>query len=778
SLTHPSRCDRQLPICSLCQRTGQQCEYPRTRLKPGPKPGSTNPRRRQQFSGFRNPQAPHPKSVDAVSPDWARCRSRSLQELNRATCQPPPASVASSSSPPPQTPDMMALNFAKAISISSLFHPSHEGPPDSQREQTAEPSPGFLLLMAGVQEKLTKACNVLKLSIHQAQSLIDLHFEAVAGLRAFSLFHQPTFSDKVRDIGDHNHLIALFAAMFSISSRWSSTTPDDPAGALDSSSPPHQEFHRLSLTYINLSLDACTNTPPSLCLLQAMTLAGFYKLVTGVDGPAWRWVGSAIRVAYELRLHLIDYEGLVEAPTSETELREWSSNEERRRCWWALWEMDIFASTIQRAPTAIDGNMNETFLPVSDDFWFAGKYQASCLVRGGPEERWQRLKASGNQDCFAWCIVLSSLMRDAQVLSRGNIQGIFSSLEPKNNVSKLARYFSHGHKRKTAEENSQQLANLVRAYHALLDNLPENLRHRGEPLTFGIDEANNALASRRSSAEKYNTRMLAVSAHFMIYQNYVFAGIVDGSIPLSFLEGGEEQPGLFTAPHQAWTFSVGLKKLLDTSETVLDLLESCPKGHARYVSPYYASTIWIAAALQIFKGIAMFDDDPIRTRCKYTALREAYLEFHRLWGTPLTLLQSLDSLQARLRLRQQELATSAASENAAQTSDQQPQNGRAAVDDADTGTTTAGQAPPCPSAPDPEESPFRSPMPPFDDVAPMMGSWSSSGEVPDWLAAADPSTGHGISQDAWKAALPDEAMLDNFAWYSSDIMIELSQGYS
>lgn len=606
---------------------------------------------------------------------------------------------------------------------------------------------------------------------------IDLYFEAVAGLRAFSLFHQPTFSDKIRDIGDHNHLIALFAAMFSISSRWSSTTPDDPDGALGSSSPPpHRVFHRLSLTYIDLSLAACTNTAPSLCLLQAMTLAGFYKLAAGVDGPAWRCVGSAIRVAYELRLHLIDYEGLVEVPTSESELREWSANEERRRCWWALWEMDIFASTIQRAPTAIDGNMNETCLPVSDDFWFAGKYQASCLVRGVPEERWQRLKATGNQDCFAWCIVLSSMMRDAQVLSRGNIQGIFSNLEPKNNASKLARYYSHGYKEKTAEENSQQLASLVRAYHGLLDNLPENLRHRGEPLTFGMDGANNALASRRSCAERYNTRMLAVSAHFMIYQNYVFAGIVDGSISLSFSKGGEDQPGLFTAPHQARNFSVGLKTLLDTSETLLDLLESCPKGHARYVSPYYASTIWIAAALQLFKEIAMHDDDPISTRYKYTALREAYLEFARLWGTPLILLQTLDSLQTRLRLRQQELAASAASENAAQTSDQQPQHGRRAVGDADKGTTAAGQAQPFHSAPASEESSFQNPLPPCDVVAPMMGSWSSSGETADWLTATDPS--HGISQDVWTTALPDEAMLDNFAWYSSDIMTELSHGYT
>ena len=65
----------------------------------------------------------------------------------------------------------MALNFAKAISISSLFHPSHEAPQDMQPDQKGSALPGFLLIMAGVQEKLTKACEVLKLSLQQIQSL-------------------------------------------------------------------------------------------------------------------------------------------------------------------------------------------------------------------------------------------------------------------------------------------------------------------------------------------------------------------------------------------------------------------------------------------------------------------------------------------------------------------------------------------------------------------------------------------------------------------------------
>ena len=578
---------------------------------------------------------------------------------------------------------------------------------------------------------------------------------------------------------DHNHLIALFAAMFSISSRFSSTSPDGPAEADSSGKPPHLEFHHISLKYISVSLEACSNSVPSLCLLQAMTLAGFYKLATGVYGPAWRLVGSAIRVAYELRLHLIDYEGLVEAPASESELRAWSLNEERRRCWWALWEMDIFASTIQRAPTAIDRTMNETCLPVSDDFWFVGRYQASCLLQGEPEERWRRLKASGNEDCFAWCIVLCSMMRDAQVLSHGNIQGIFSNLEPKNNVSKLVQYFSHGHKRKSAEENSQQLASLVRAYHALLDNLPEALRYQGETLPFGLDGDGDVLESRRSCAAKYTIRMMGVSVHFMIYQNYVFTDIVDGIIPLSLFKAGEESLGQFPSSYQAWTYRVGLKKFLDISETVLELLENCPKDHVRYVSPYYASTIWIAAALQIFRRIAVCDDNPITTQRKYTVLRETYLRFNQDWGTPVALLQNLDSLETRLKARQQEIAASAGKELASQPSNQQPPRHEPKFPTgSDSRTVLEDQEQPINCPADPGGLPLENTWLFHDVAVPLIDSWSNSGETVDWSAAAGSKGRLPLNHEDWATALPDELMLDNFAWYSSDIMTELSQGYT
>lgn len=37
--------------------------------------------------------------------------------------------------------------------------------------------------------------------------------------------------------------------------------------------------------------------------------------------------------------------------------------------------------------------------------------------------------------------------------------------------------------------------------------------------------------------------------------------------------------------------------------------------------------------------------NPITTQRKYTVLRDAYMRFNQYWGTPVALLQNLDSLE-------------------------------------------------------------------------------------------------------------------------------------
>lgn len=70
-----------------------------------------------------------------------------------------------------QKAGMTALNFASAISISSLFHPSHEASQDPLSARNGATSTSFLLMIADIQEKLNRVCQALKLTLQQIQSL-------------------------------------------------------------------------------------------------------------------------------------------------------------------------------------------------------------------------------------------------------------------------------------------------------------------------------------------------------------------------------------------------------------------------------------------------------------------------------------------------------------------------------------------------------------------------------------------------------------------------------
>lgn len=386
-----------------------------------------------------------------------------------------------------------------------------------------------------------------------------------------------------------------------------------------------------------------------------MALASFYKLANGVCAQAWRLIGSAIRVAYEIRLHLIDYDGYDETPNTESKLMRWSLNEERRRCWWALWDMDMFASIIRRSPTAVDWGMNETYLPIPDHQWFANRYQASCTLQGDPNDRWKKLRHSGNQSPVAWYIIISSLMRDAQVLSHGNIQGIFSNLAgPKDNDSKIAEYFSCGFKKKVSAEDTKRLESLVEAYQTMTEALPETLSYRGEVLTFGLNENEDVSQIRQSCAAKYSIHMVTEFTRFMINHHYVFTGLIDGAIPIPFANR-VESPGSASSPADVSIHTQALEICLHASDNIAELLRNCADNHVRFVNPFLASTVWLAASLQICRKLFVHDSTPEATQNKYEALRHTYLQFVDFWGTPYSLIQDLDSLETRVALRQIEL---------------------------------------------------------------------------------------------------------------------------
>lgn len=594
-----------------------------------------------------------------------------------------------------------------------------------------------------------------------------------------SLFHQPSFSDKIHhEINDQDHLIALFAAMFSLSSRYYAEEPSNMEFA--PTIPSHSEFHAISVRHVNVSLDACSHDAPALCLLQAMTLTGYYKLIHGVYGAAWRLVGAGIRVAYELRLHLTDHESRVRIPVNEGEISAWSRLEERRRCWWALWEMDCFCSTIQRMPPAIDWSVNKTLLPVSDERWFANKYQASGFLHPSPRERLRNLKASGNENPVAWTSLLFSLMHDAHILCHSSVPGL-SNVDAGSNITDLVEYLRNSANYMSYKKATEGLSELVKAYQDIKANLPEALTHHGEPLEFGLNNNDDAITWRRSSAAKYAVGMAKASAIFMIYQNHVYMDMIDGLVPLSSSASLRGSDGRSTQPENPSERRLGLQNFLQASETVLELVDSAPEDHIKYVNPYYASTVWIAAALQAFKRRSQWDPSPELTERRLAALRQIYLRFVHFWGTPLSLLNNMDSLESRLDARLRALEDPG--------KDRDPWDpGRSSGPHLSTCATEVGQnqVPDC----SPESLQHELGSVQVGQLSsqtfekPGYLSTPRSLAIPDaeWLSTIGPEA--SLSEDpsgfppGWTSALADDLFVDDFAFYSSDLAARLFHGYT
>ncbi|KAF2815542.1 uncharacterized protein BDZ99DRAFT_198166 [Mytilinidion resinicola] len=619
-------------------------------------------RKRARFNGSRvSPADAHKIETRRVeSPNLRRndAPSSSSRSPNEASAHcdsplpPSPQATEEDISNASDSSDTAAINFVRAISLSSIIHPTHEScltPPPSISD--GSPSSGFFINLAGAQDLIMQACQALNLSIRTLQSLIDAYFE---NMTSFSLFHQPSFGTKIQEIKNLLHLKALFASMFSFSARFATdryqgTYTHEPQENLM-----HERFHVIALQCIREARDECGDGIPPLCVLQAMALSTFYQLTIGVRGRAWRLLGSCVRVAYELRLHLIDYEGQGPSSKAGIDLARWSANEERRRCWWAIWEMDVFASTIRRCPTAIDWSINDTYLPVTDEYWYNSRYHSSCFLEKKPMDRWKRLQKCNNESASAWFIVLNSIMRDAQVLSRGNMQGILPDSDPNNNVAQLTHYFRNNFRKKRSEEDSTKLTLLIHALRCTTSVLPDSLAYNGESLSFSTspfvranDQSDHDTKLLHSA--KYGIYLMTQLARFMIYHHYAFGEISSGTI---FADKPSSPTFGWTAAEQQHpTNCEGLRNCLEAADNISAVTHRCADNHVRFVNPFLASTVWLATSLQILKKVVAPENHTELNASKSEVLKLSCHQYVQFWGTPLALLENLDTLEERLITR-------------------------------------------------------------------------------------------------------------------------------
>lgn len=147
--------------------------------------------------------------------------------------------------------------------------------------------------------------------------------------------------------------------------------------------------------------------------LQGLITLAFYLYATEPDSQGWLLIGTCARLAYALELDKLDEDS--EAVQAQMGLpEEWSMQEERRRAWWCIWELDAFAAAIACRRPTIDKKKHashaEVMLPVSDEAWFSNIPVESAIIDPRPTHAWRTLENSRNQDPRSWYLVANFLL--------------------------------------------------------------------------------------------------------------------------------------------------------------------------------------------------------------------------------------------------------------------------------------------------------------------------------------------------------------------------------
>lgn len=357
-------------------------------------------------------------------------------------------------------------------------------------------------------------------------------------------------------------------------------------------------------------------------------LVTFYQLTRSVRSRSWRALGSCIRLAYDMQLHIVDANHDREAAAEgRVDMKKWSQQEERRRAWWAIWEMDVFASTIRRLPTAIDWGQNMTLLPCHDTYWFNDLFQNSCFLNHDIDMRWKCLAQSGNNSPRAWFIVINSLMRNTQLIVYPPGSALQSPYE------------------RRAETTQTDLDIMANTLYCTVMSLPPELSFNGQTLDFRTRGSPRDITPRQYHCDIYSIHLMTQLSRFMFYHHKISA-----QAPW-VRPSGSEGTNQSTATTSEWS------NYISAADEIVGVIRNSSKDHYKYVNPFLMNCVWFAAAAQcackVF-GPATFDKRVADSNLALLRLTvERYITF---WG-------SADTLKSKLARMEQGLKKLMAGEN-------------------------------------------------------------------------------------------------------------------
>lgn len=465
-------------------------------------------------------------------------------------------------------------------------------------------------------------------------------------MTAISLFHEPTFFVKLNAIQSSTELHGLLAAMLAYSANFDldeectipSLEPRQPFNTRIRST----YFLDLALKYTDEELKECADGPPSLSILQAFILTAHRQLTQGVLGKAWRTLGTCVRLSYEINLHLID---LKDTEVLDRDHRRWCANEEKRRAWWAVWEMDVFATTVRRTPPAVAWTQMETLLPVEDEYWFQSRFRPSCYFEDDPIHRWRSLELCENQSPKAWYIVINSLMKDAQTIS--SPRGIpnrsqYDVSQPRGTVD---------HKKpEIANDAHKRLETLANAVQCIMLTLPAKLQFRDQFLGFDARVGGQLASLRQTHCSIYNIHVMAQLTRLMIYRYDVF------KYPKPFTQSTHQTDRSSReeeSPLDDGMGEISCRRYFEAADSVLRIINHCGHDHTKFINPFLSSSIWLASAVQLFRlGLSHPGTDRSLIRSKFELLHLAYKKCVQFWGIQTVVQRNLEQLEAQLEANQ------------------------------------------------------------------------------------------------------------------------------
>ncbi|KAJ0420815.1 fungal-specific transcription factor domain-containing protein [Aspergillus carlsbadensis] len=597
------KCDRTVPQCRVCEQIGQPCTYPPGPLKPGPKLGSLHRKKRvrNRFDG---------EDV-LTSQGWVGAVAAGHQ----------PSALDDEGEEEEVEPDANDDDSAptaevKTVDLAFILHPSHE-PSPSNSGPGASPE---AVVDDHSEDILRQTRAALGMDRAEIEHLISIYFDNMV---AINLFHEPSFADKLAAMKCPTQAAALLAAMFAFCARFSHQ--DEPQTDTNCRA---AHFLNLALRLIDDAMKECGDRTPPLCVLQAAILTAFSQLTQGVLGRAWRALGTCVRLAYEMNLHLID----VQHPRNVVDIDRWCADEEKRRAWWAIWEMDVFATAIRRTPTAIAWSQMEVLLPVEDEYWFARTPRPSCFFQQDPTRRWQVLERSGNESAKAWFIVINSLMKEAQRIS--SPRGVPGRRPQSDTVDE-------------ARQHLEVIANAVRCFQLAL---PCHLKYMQQPLGFDARKPGEVTSKRQAHCSLYNIYVMTHLARLMICRYDVFKGRFSVNLPASRDWDDDsprsEQDGQHTRA----------KEYFDAAGDILAIIQRSSDDHVRYIHPFLSNTIWLASAISLMRSQLCRPTGTQRSvlRSRYQVLHLTYKKCVSFWEMDTAVQQSLETLEAQVEAWQQQ----------------------------------------------------------------------------------------------------------------------------